>query len=693
MGSSHLAYPERASLALRQAFDSSRRSNQRTPPPPAASSPMAKALQLCMFLGMVSFHVVAGSPYECWATRPDPYASQVASSLRDLDDLDSAVRAGAAERLGFLRAYSAQDALVQCLHDDAPEVRRAAALALAWCGDRFALGPLLASLRDSDWLVRQSAHVALINLTGMEFPFDAAAIADRRREQELRWRDWLAKFNTGMASADLASLLDGPRPWHNKYRVTASTTYKGPPSVVLDGELGPAYWQVKGVPFPQHITVDLGKPSEVNRLVIHQYGPRFVMTDYEVSISQDNESFESIVRARERSAVDLVLSLPSRSARYIRITSYGSANPLYPMTLRELEINDSGRARPVDDDLAWRYERGLRALGCLGQEGSAERIRHFLGPNPPSRAAQQPMVTAGIRSLGRIGDDRSVEYLIRLLDNPMWARRAAEALGDCADARAVQPLITAFARYAKRLDGENPREVPADDRMTFPSEDRMLETPYCILYALCRHNLDTPATQEALRELTPLLLANQPGDHDTFFLYEPEPAHQLLRYLLDTCGMRRQAREHAYSLLETSDDGAVAVPDSPWPVFAPYRAASWLPTLCTDREDLPRLLGLLKHEEGWVRLNAAKAIAWLGDRRAIEPLAQWLREAPAEASYGYSGVFKDEEYADPAPRWREGLIRALGLLEAHEQTDLVVSILNDEQSVLEVRTRSRGCSG
>jgi HEAT repeat protein len=86
-----------------------------------------------------------------------------------------------------------------------------------------------------------------------------------------------------------------------------------------------------------------------------------------------------------------------------------------------------------------------------------------------------------------------------------------------------------------------------------------------------------------------------------------------------------------------------------------------------------------------VRLNAAKTIAWLGDPRAIEPVGKILAEAKAEADFGYSGTFKDEEYNDPAPRWREGLLRALRLLGAHDHTEMIVRILNDERSVLDVR--------
>ena len=46
-------------------------------------------------------------------------------------------------------------------------------MALAWCGGREAVAPLLVALDDRDWVTRQAAHVALTNLTGMEKPFDA----------------------------------------------------------------------------------------------------------------------------------------------------------------------------------------------------------------------------------------------------------------------------------------------------------------------------------------------------------------------------------------------------------------------------------------------------------------------------------------------------------------------------------------
>ena len=121
---------------------------------------------------------------------PGPYNAQVAENVAKLRAESAGDRAGAAEALGCLRAYSAQAALLERLGDSSAEVRRQAAMALAWCGGRSAVPPLLQALDDEDWIVRQAAHVSLTNLTGMEFPFSSPAPAERRRAQARRWRRW-----------------------------------------------------------------------------------------------------------------------------------------------------------------------------------------------------------------------------------------------------------------------------------------------------------------------------------------------------------------------------------------------------------------------------------------------------------------------------------------------------------------------
>jgi HEAT repeat protein len=619
----------------------------------------------------------------------DPYQQQVAEHLSRLSDDASPIRARAAEALGFLRAYDAERALIQALADESDDVRLQAAMALGWCGGRAAVEPLIEALADPAWAARQAAHVALTNLTGMEFAFDAMGTRRARSEAQQTWHTWWATVPSDRPPDEILAMLTGARAVGFGRQVTASSTYRGPPEVLLDGQLGPEYWQTKDVPFPQWVQVDLGRVEEIDQVVVHQYGPQFVMTEYELAVSLDNVDFEVIRREKGATPVELTVRFARRPARYVRITSFASIRPLYPTTFFEIEVGASGAAgSPLAGSIEWKLERALRALGSLGGQGATDAVLQVLGDEPTTAPRFRPAIRAGVRALGRLRDEAGLVALIRLLENPFWARHAAEALGDFGDRRAVGPLLEAYPRYAKDLSGADPVDLPRDDKMGFPSEDRMLETPYLIIYALCRLPLDVPADREQLRLLAPLLMANLPGDHDTFMLYEIEVGHRLTRYLMDLTGLRQQACEHAFELLgqPRRDSAANSTVDAEiWSKFPAYRIASWLPCVCTEADDLPRLVALLEHPDGWVRLNAAKTMAFLGDPRAIAPLASALSEAKAEADFGYSGTFKDEEYNDPAPRWREGLIRALGLLNAHDQTEQIIGIMNDERSVVDVR--------
>ena len=65
----------------------------------------------------------------------------IEQQLADLESPSADVRAGAAEALAYLRAYDASDSLIGALRDEVASVRREAAMALAWCGGREAVGP------------------------------------------------------------------------------------------------------------------------------------------------------------------------------------------------------------------------------------------------------------------------------------------------------------------------------------------------------------------------------------------------------------------------------------------------------------------------------------------------------------------------------------------------------------------------
>ncbi|MCP4874196.1 MAG: hypothetical protein GY896_01810, partial [Gammaproteobacteria bacterium] len=208
----------------------------------------------------------------------DPYARQVAEQTAKLYSHSEHTRAGAAEALGFLRAYGAEESLIERLFDKSAYVRRQVAMALAWCGSRKAIAPLLDSLEDADAVTRQAAHVALTNLTGMEFPFNTMAPSPNRTAQITVWRNWWKTAPSDRPPAEVIELIEGWKHQPHGGSVTVSSTYRGPPEALTDGLLGPGFWQTKNVPFPQWCIIDLGQIQQISRIIIHQYGPGFVLT-------------------------------------------------------------------------------------------------------------------------------------------------------------------------------------------------------------------------------------------------------------------------------------------------------------------------------------------------------------------------------------------------------------------------------
>ena len=98
-------------------------------------------------------------------------------------------------------------ALAQRLYDDSREVRVAAALALASCGRRDSVEPLLDALDDDDPLVAQAASVALENLTGHSEPFQPFTDAASRAVEASRWRDWCKQLDWNSLEASLITRL------------------------------------------------------------------------------------------------------------------------------------------------------------------------------------------------------------------------------------------------------------------------------------------------------------------------------------------------------------------------------------------------------------------------------------------------------------------------------------------------------
>ena len=634
-----------------------------------------------------------------------PYAQDVADQSAALTSSSPTIRAGAAEALGHLRAYGVADVLTATLKDDDASVRREAAMAMAWCGSRKHVAPLLAALDDADWTVRQTARVALENLTGMEFPFDALAAADVRADQAKRWRTWWAGVPDGQVPKELAAALRQMTSAGNLAlgcTVTVSGTYKGPPEVLTDGRRG-GFWQTKNVPFPQWCTVDLGRMQTVARVVVRQYDKGFCMTDWELSVSADGKTFEKVQRKKRLSPVDLTVSFAPRKARYIRITSHATERSIYPTTLREVEVYASAGkpdAAPREQTLEAKL-RAVRALGSLGGEGAAgllaatvEPYRNATTGTPP---IEREIVRAALRSLGRLRDPATLPLLTGLLDNPLWGRYAADALGVFGDDTAAPALIAAYAPYARAVTGKAPKRLPRDDHPGLTPDDRMYETPFAIASALSVLPLRREEDIAALREIAPLLAANLPQDHDGAMLYEPEANRRVTAWLLERAGLRQAVCEAAFVALgqprrgEPAAQGAMAPLAKQMSAKATF-AAGYLPALCTDRRDVPRLIALLQHKDGWARINAAKALMFLDEHSAVQPIAKLLAASKAEADFGFFGGFVfytkqkgQDEYNDPPPRWREAFVRALGRLGGTDHVPLLARLLRDERSALEIQ--------
>jgi len=337
--------------------------------------------------------------------------------------------------------------------------------------------------------------------------------------------------------------------------------------------------------------------------------------------------------------------------------------------------------------------RGVRALGSFGGEGASEAIIKVVLPyrdkeyrkiNP----LEKNVVLSGLRSLGRLHDPDALPILISFLDTKGWARYAADALGDFGSVEAVSPLVAAYPRFAKDLNRRLAKVWPGDDRakLGWNPEDRMYETPYSIILALSRLVWDDSVDAKKTSDFCMLLLANIPSDWDGGLLFQPEAFEVVTAYLLERAGLRQMACDAAFK--------AADEPRGPWREGDYYDAppvdkvtteqalailtkamyqdvpffAKWFPALCRESEDVPRLIKLLENDSGWIRINAAKALMFMGDKRGIEPIARILAESNPEGAYGYSGVLEHAEYDDPAPRWRESFARALGRLGAAEHS-------------------------
>jgi hypothetical protein len=128
---------------------------------------------------------------EAMRTEKGPqYTEGLAAAIPQLDgEPRRLAREALADRLTRMKAT----VLAEYLQDDDPEIRRAAALAVAMKESKELIPNLIPLLRDPELSVARAAHAALKELTGQDFGPAAKANREERDQAAAKWLQWWGK--------------------------------------------------------------------------------------------------------------------------------------------------------------------------------------------------------------------------------------------------------------------------------------------------------------------------------------------------------------------------------------------------------------------------------------------------------------------------------------------------------------------
>jgi len=214
------------------------------------------------------------------------------------------------------------------------------------------------------------------------------------------------------------------------------------------------------------------------------------------------------------------------------------------------------------------------------------------------RNAEPDMRSFAAEVLGKSGDGRAAEPLLRALEDPCWQVRysAAEALGNLGEGRAAKPLTRLLEdshRFVRFRAAEALGKL--DDAQATEPLVRALEDPHWHVRFRAAEALGGIGNDEAVQPLTGVLsdAVTSVAASGTRALGKLAGAKVLIQHLKDSrAAVRRSA---AAGLVNTGDERAVE-------------------PLCA----------VLKDDDPGVRRYAAEALGNIGDGRGILPLARQL---------------------------------------------------------------------
>jgi HEAT repeat protein len=423
---------------------------------------------------------------------------------------------------------------------------------------------------------------------------------------------------------------------------------------------------------------------------------------------------------------DFPLDIKTEESRAASVATWRKwIDSLNPAQLPVDALSGTQAKSPVDTDFNWLpLEKQARTLGMLGEPASAvpvlvAALTPYLDPKHAVKLTEQKMfVEVAIRSLGRLGTAPAIKTLGQLLEIPQWSYYAAEALGDAGGEDAAASLIKAFPEYSIALkrfaDGRGYDDViqklATGDMSIYPCNDRIPRAVYALAMALCRIDFSSAANRAGLKSIVPQIIVNIPADYDSTVIYEVEPYQTMSAWLLEKAGLRRAAVDATFQALGENRkvDPSVSCGETlvklaahnlnKKSTSAPVYAGNILAALCRDKEDVPLLINLLNHSNGWIRINAAKSLMFLEAKEAVAPLRAALEKGSDDASFGFCGAWLysaknnpfgnpqgQDEFNDPCPRWKIAFIRALGRFSDRESVPLLVKLLESDKNTLEVQ--------
>lgn len=424
---------------------------------------------------------------------PDPVATgadEVATLIAQLRGADRTLHVSAAQRLGIFRDPAAAPALSDRLKQGWRETRVAAAVALAACGTRDSIAPLLDALDDSDPIVAESAAVALENLTGHSEPFDAFADAESRRRQSAIWRAWIASQSWAAVEDELTRRLQDPnRDTVRRAAVALGHTGGDAAAVALAEYLA----EHRGNnPFPEWQRTHRGDGARFNAL--SEVNPRTIQAvtralghlKAEAAVSllaetlaQHGDPATGNLFLAEAAAEALGrIGTPAAEAALVEGFSKLQDYPLYTSWYGDHPALMACHASPIHYFI-------LEALDRCGSTGAESILPHMIRSLPvdPDRAlllSNDDYETLVGRILRRHGAERAVvETCLAILGDPQAAKtasiedavstmhrcwgghpcpenRAAQVLSlVCRDPRHQPRVLAAFDRYRAK-----PTEIP-----------------------------------------------------------------------------------------------------------------------------------------------------------------------------------------------------------------------------------------